>query len=182
MTPHPHPIRPVPPPRCRSAFTLAEILVVVALLSMLLAFVTSFLVGLHRYDVKFRKGELRRAQLARLTETIRSDIRQGSTVSLPTDQSLLVTTSDGRETRYEIIQEGCRRTASELGVVPPMVDVFRIGPAESWTLDTGPPGRRPLYVVTVRSKKKAGGAPGTVSALVQAALGADDIRMADNTN
>jgi prepilin-type N-terminal cleavage/methylation domain-containing protein len=182
MTPHPHPIRPVPPPRCRSAFTLAEILVVVALLSMLLAFVTSFLVGLHRYDVKFRKGELRRAQMARLTETIRSDIRQGSTVSLPTDQILLVTTSDGREIRYEIIQEGCRRTASELGVVPPMVDVYRIGPAESWTLNTGPPGRQPLYVVSLRSKKKTEGVPGSVSALVQAALGADDIRTADNAN
>jgi hypothetical protein len=52
-------------------------------------------------------------------------------------------------------------------------DLYRIDPAESWTLETGPPGRRMLQVVRLLAKKETGEQPVRSKLLVQAALGAD---------
>jgi hypothetical protein len=168
-------------PRRRPGFSLAEAATVVVLLSMLLAMVVSFLVGLHRYDAKFRRSELSSAQLARLAEIIRTDIRQATAVTLLNDRALLVTTPGSTEIRYEIGAEGCRRTVSK-PATQTMSDVFRIESSESWTLETVELGRKQLQIVSLRAEDKTAGEPETVTLLVQAALGADRVPGAPNTN
>ena len=161
--------------RRRKAFTLAEAMLVVALLSILLSFVLSFLVSLQRYDAKLRNHGLRSEQLSRLAETIRSDIRQAITVSSPAKQTLRMESSDGRLVQYELTPEGCRRTVNGPDNVAASADLYRIGPADSWTIETGPAGRRPLHVVSLASKRKVASEPVNTPLLVQAALGADAI-------
>jgi prepilin-type N-terminal cleavage/methylation domain-containing protein len=171
-----------PRPRGRSAFTLAELMMVAALLSMLLAFVASYLVGMHRYDAKFRKGELNSMQLNRLADSVRTDIRLSSAVSLADDQVLLVAMLDGHEIRYELVAEGCRRSAGNPNDAATRFDLFRVPLASAWMLEVGPPGRRPLQVVSLRSKERVPGQPSRVLLLVHAALGADLIQQPSEAN
>jgi hypothetical protein len=169
-------------PRRRPGFSLAEAATVVVLLSMLLAMVVSFLVGLHRYDAKFRRSELSSAQLARLAETIRADIRQATAVTLPNDRTLLVTIPGSTEIRYEIGAEGCRRTVNKPAETQALSDIFRIESSKSWTLETGEFGRKQLQIVSLYAEAKTAGGPKSVTLLVQAALGADRVPGETNTN
>jgi hypothetical protein len=157
-------------------------MMVAVLLSILLAFVASYLVGMHRYDAKFRKGELGSVQLDRLADSIRTDIRQSNSVSLPADRVLLVAMPDGREIRYELTAEGCRRTEGEPRDTASKVDLFRIQPVASWILEVGPAGRRLLNVVTLRANDKVPRKPSKVLLLVHAALGADLVQQPSDAN
>jgi prepilin-type N-terminal cleavage/methylation domain-containing protein len=165
--------REIPVLRSRSAFTLVEVLAVVALTSILLSVVISLLIGLQRYDAKLRDGDVRADRIAGLAEAIRTDIRMANSVLLPTNQSLLITTSAGRQIQFDLTEEGCRRMVNDRGGAMPTTDLYRIGPSESWTLATGPPGRRTLYVVELLAKHSTKDEPARVKLLVQAALGAD---------
>jgi prepilin-type N-terminal cleavage/methylation domain-containing protein len=157
----------------RRAFTLVEIMTVVALTSILLSVAIAFLIGLQRFDAKLRDGDVHADRLAELAELIRTDIRQAYSVSLPTNQSLLIATSTGRQIQYDLTPEGCRRTMDDAGGATSTTDLYRIDPAESWTLETGPPGRRTLHVVRLYAKNETGEQPVRTKLLVQAALGAD---------
>src|SRR5688500_16633013 len=85
--------------RSRRAFSLIELCVVMAVSFVVLGAATSLLVGLHRWNYRFRDQAVRAEQLALLSETIRSEIRSATDVSLPAKESLLITGTDERTIR-----------------------------------------------------------------------------------
>jgi type II secretory pathway pseudopilin PulG len=157
----------------RRAFTLADIAVVVALISILLSIVVAFLVRLQQYDATLRDNNVRTDRVAQLAEALRADIRQASAVSLPDRQTLLVAASESRQIQFALTAEGCRRTVSGPDDAMPVIDLYRIGPTEGWSLESGPQGRRTLYLVTLFSHNETETEPLKLALFVQAALGAD---------
>jgi uncharacterized membrane protein len=169
---HPSPAR-----RGRLGTTLVEAVIVVALIATILGCIVGFLASLQRYDVRFRQHGLRSDQLSQLAEMLRTDIRQAAAVSSNAPDAnvakmLIIDRVDGEQVRYELDAEGCRRFSGPPNITT-STELFRIGPATSWKVETGPPGRRPLYVVSLQSKSKMQSEPNATSLFVQAALGAD---------
>jgi prepilin-type N-terminal cleavage/methylation domain-containing protein len=156
----------------RYAMTLVEIMVVVAISSVLLGVAISLVVGLQHWDRRFRDHALTGEHLARLSEAIRTDIRNASNVTLSVDTTLVVATHD-REIRYELRPEGCLRVVKQLVGATERSELFTFGSAPSWELKRGTPGRRPIIIVSLQRP----GAKETDSIvtllMVYAAMGAD---------
>jgi hypothetical protein len=158
----------------RSAISLLEVMVVTAVSTVIMGAVIFLAIALKQRDHAVRKLAVESERQSELAETLRSDIRLASDVSLPAETLLVVTAPDGRQMRYELAASGCRRTVVEPGVTAPRVELFLVGAAALWELDNGPAGRRPLRIVTLRRPvatvdARASGMP----LLVYAALGAD---------
>ncbi len=152
--------------------TIAEVAVVVAVASILLGVATSLLFGLRDWDRNARQRGMQNDQLMRLAETIRSDIRHGADVSAPTEQTLLIHSPGEKRTQYELTPEGCHRVVTLPNEAKTLADLFAIGPATSWSLDSGAPGARPIFVVTI-NRTSADNEQRAAPLLVQATLGAD---------
>ncbi len=157
----------------RGAMTLVEVMVVVALTSIMLGVVISLFVGLLRWNHTLRDRSVRSEQLTHLAEAMRTDIRQASDVSLAAEDVLQIALRGEGQARYELLPEGCRRIVEVPGAAGSRLEMFLIGPAAGWTMERGT-GRRPLVMLTldrsVADKVPAGGAP---PLLVYGALGAD---------
>ncbi len=156
----------------RTAMTIAEVAVVVAVTSILLGVATSLLVGLRDWDRNARQRGVQNDQLVRLAETMRTDIRHATEVSTPTDQTLLILSPGEKRIQYELAPEGCCRVVTLPNEAKPIADLFAIGPATSWSLDADAPGARPLFVVTI-NRTSADNEQRAAPLLVQATLGAD---------
>jgi prepilin-type N-terminal cleavage/methylation domain-containing protein len=168
----------------RGGFSLIEMLVVIALSSVLLGVVVSLMLGLKQWDRVSRTSSVRNEQLLRLAGVLRSDIRDGTDVLLSIDGPLVVMTASGEQLRYELLSDGCRRTVVAPGVAAPRTDLFAIGKATKWNLQRKPAGRRPLIAVTLEQDvaKNEPTAPRWMPFLVCAALGADAVDRAAATN
>jgi hypothetical protein len=158
----------------RNALMLVEVMVVVTLTSIMMGVVISLMIGLQRWDQSFRDRAVQSEQLARLAESVRTDIRSGADVSLPATR-ILQTTGQGRgATRYELEAEGCRRIVELPENQATRSEFFAVGPVTSWKLERGPIGRRPLIIVTLdRFAPDNDTAPRLAPLLIYAALGAD---------
>lgn len=154
--------------------TLIEMLAVIVLSTLVLGVVVTLLAGLGRFDRSLREGWVRNAQVDRLSETLRADIRRAADVTLAADGTLVVTEPGGDVlTRYELVPEGCLRTI-EVASQRESIDLFTVGRAESWSLDVGPAGRRPMLVITLqRSDDPEGRQASFMPLFMCAALGAD---------
>jgi prepilin-type N-terminal cleavage/methylation domain-containing protein len=157
----------------RTAFTLIEILVVVALASIVMSVVVAMFVVLIQKDRQVRLFGLHSERQGDLAEMIRTDIRAGEDVSLVAQTVLLVEAPDERETRYELTAGGCKRIVSEPAREKPRVDFYAIGPAVGWSLQQGPSGQRPLYIAYLHRSTKMEKQSTVVPFFVYAALGAD---------
>jgi type II secretory pathway pseudopilin PulG len=129
--------------------TLVEVMVSVAVTSILAGVVLSLLVGLRDWDRSMRRRSVYNEQLARLGETLRTDIRRASEIALPMARAIVIRSTNEQEIRYELSADGCRRMVTIPGDPTPRTDVFAVGPTTSWTLEPGPSGRRPLFAVTL---------------------------------
>jgi hypothetical protein len=107
-----------------------------------------------------------------LAESVRSDIRRSVDATLPDEKTLLIAVAGGGQIRYEADQSGCRRNATGPADVGPATDLFAIGRAESWRLERGETGIRPLLVANLELKPDRGAAP-PAPIVVCAGLGAD---------
>jgi hypothetical protein len=153
---------------------LVEVLVVTALSTIVMGTVISLAVVMIQRDRAIRSFAVQRERQSELAEKIRTEIRLADDVSLPAETMLVVTAADGTQTRYELTRSGCRRTVTEPGEDKPGFDLFAVGPATSWTLEKGPPGRRPLLIVTLnRAAPNADLDARPAPLIVYAALGAD---------
>jgi prepilin-type N-terminal cleavage/methylation domain-containing protein len=157
----------------RTAFTLIEILVVVALASIVMSVIVAMFVALIQKDRQVRLFGLHSERQGDLAETIRTDIRAAEDVSLVAQTVLLVEAPDERETRYELTAGGCKRIVSEPGMKNPSVDFYAIGPALGWSLQQGPSGQRPLYIASLHRSTEMEKHATVVPFFVYAALGAD---------
>ena len=151
--------------------TLIEVVVVVALASILCGVAMSLLIGLRDWDRNMRQQSIQNEQLMRLSEMMRTDIRLAAEVSLPSNDAIIIRDSNQKQIRYELTPEGCHRIVT-LPDAKPLADLFAVGRATTWTLEPGAPGNRPLFAVTLHrpspdNEKRA--AP----LLVYAAVGAD---------
>jgi hypothetical protein len=136
--------------------------------------VISLLVSLRQWDRRLREGSARIEQALRLAQTMRTDIRQGTNVSLPAKDTLVITSNGNTETRYELAADGCRRTVGIADKAATTRDLFSIGNASIWSLENGPPGRRRMIIVSFDRSDAADDRPARpVPLLVYAALGAD---------
>jgi hypothetical protein len=158
----------------RSAMTLPEVMVGVALSSIVMGVLISLAIALKQRDRAIRSFAVESERRCELAELLRTDIRRAARVSLPDAMALVVTRPDGGETRYELTRAGCKRTVADSGGGKPRFDLFTVGSVTSWSLEPGPRGRRPLFAVTLnRASQKADKDSRRVPLLVYAALGAD---------
>ena len=171
MQPNHLPIRPP----ARVGFSLVEMLVVIALSSLVLGVVVSLMIELRQWDRLCRASSTRNEQLLRLASTLRSDIRHGSDVLLSVEGPLVVMTASGEQLRYEFGPGGCRRTVLARDDAAPRDDLFAIGQASKWNVERRTTGRRPLLAVTigVEPTRHQPTAPQLMPFLVCASLGAD---------
>jgi prepilin-type N-terminal cleavage/methylation domain-containing protein len=154
--------------------SLVEVMVVVTLSSLVAGIAISMLVTLQRWDARLRDHGVRSDQWLRLAESLRTDIRRGEEVSLPSDRSLRVRLAEGGYVLYELMEAGCQRSIHAADDARPTRDLFAVGGAWEWTLENGPKGTRPLYVVALRSTAgRQEGESRRTPLLVHAALGAD---------
>jgi hypothetical protein len=153
--------------------TLIEVMVVVVLSSLVMGVMISFAVALQRSDRNVRGYAVRVERLSELGAALRSDLRQATDASLPETKTLAIKLAGGREIDYELADGGCRRV-SDADQLWPDREFFAIGAAESWTLERGATGRRPLIMVTMHfAKEDKDRESKPVPLLVYAALGAD---------
>ncbi len=153
---------------------LAEVMVAVALLTIVMGVVISLLVSLRQWDRRLRDGNTRVEQGLRLADRLRTDIRQSTDVSLPTKDALVITSTGNKQTRYELAPEGCLRTVGAGDAATSSRDLFSIGRAASWSLEPGPPGRLPMFIVSLHRANAADEQPVRPAPIVVcAALGAD---------
>ena len=168
----------------RRGFSLVEMLVVIALSSLVLGLVISLMISLRDFDRLSSTKNTRNAQLLRLADTLRGDIRRGNDVSLSVEGPLVVMTASGEQLRYELGPDGCRRTVIKPGVARSSTDRFAIGEATKWNVERKAMGRKPLVAVTLEQQvhKNDPTAPKLLPFLVYAALGADAMQSAASTN
>jgi prepilin-type N-terminal cleavage/methylation domain-containing protein len=156
----------------RPAMTLVEVMVSVAVTSVLAGIAISLLVGLRDWDRNMRRHSLHNEQMLRLAEQLRADIRQAVEVTLPSTEAIAIRSANEKLTRYELSPEGCRRVVTTPGQPASSTDVFAVGRTTSWGLAPGAPGRRSLFAVTLHR-----GIPNnntqTPVLVVHAAAGAD---------
>ena len=160
--------------------SLVEVMVVVTLSSILLGVVISLAVSLQQWDRRFRDHGVRSDQTARLAEAIRADVRRATDVSLPAKEILSVAAHDQQEIRYELRPEGCRRTVQHAGGPPERSELFTIGPAESWQLERGTPGRHSAVVVSIERPIAVEAKSGSTPFYVYAAVGGGRIGCGNN--
>lgn len=170
--------------RSRDGFSLVEMLVVIALSSLVMGVVVSLMIEFRQWDRLCRVKNTRNEQLLRLSSTLRSDIRRGNDVLLSVEGPLVVMTASGEQLRYELGPEGCRRTVVTRDDATPRDDLFAIGQASKWNVERQPTGRRPLVAVTIENaeKRRDPAAPRWLPFLVYATLGADEFRQTTATN
>jgi prepilin-type N-terminal cleavage/methylation domain-containing protein len=168
----------------RNGFSLIEMLVVVALSSLLMGVVVSLMLGLRQWDRLSQTNNTRNEQLLRLATALRSDIRAGADVLVSVEGPLVVMTAAGEQLRYELISEGCRRTVIAPGTTEPRVDLFAIGKAAKWNVERKVAGKRPLVAVMLEQDvhRNDPAARPLLPFLVYAALGADTFERAAATN
>ena len=170
--------------RCRGGFSLVEMLIVIAISSLVVAIVVSLMISLQKFNRNSVANNAHSDQLLRLAETLRSDIRAGNDVRLTDEGPLLVTGSTGKEVRYELTADGCRRTATTPAGDETRTDLFTIGKATKWNLEQLAPGRQPLVAVTLSQpvNKNASEAHELLPFVVLAAVGADRIEAEPREN
>ena len=173
-------MRKLEPPRrasIPSGLTLVEIMVVVALSSLLMGVAISLGIALKQADRGMRQADLRSDRWGALAETLRADIRQAVDVSRASAKSLVVSMPDGRDVRYEVGQDGCERIVMSPGEPRAGKDLFEVGPADAWELEAGTTGRHRLLIVTMErlalSQRQKPTTRRSVPLVVYAALGAD---------
>jgi type II secretory pathway pseudopilin PulG len=139
----------------RSAITLVEVCVVMALSAVLLGMAVALLAGLLRWDYRFRDQGVRAEQLALLSETMRSDIRDATDVTLAAKETLVVTGADQRTTRYELTPAGCERTVKLGDDANLQRELFGIGTSVHWNLEAASGGATPtMFVMLERSDRE----------------------------
>jgi type II secretory pathway pseudopilin PulG len=159
----------------RAAFTLVETIVVTAVSSVVLGIVVSLLVALQRHDQSIRRHAFRNDQVARLAEAVRADIRRGTTVAAPSANEFVVAGVGGGDIHFKIAPEGCARTTTANAGATPSRELFSVGPASAWQIDSEHAGRKPLYTVSLVGKDDMAGEASKPLVVVQAALGADTL-------
>ncbi len=159
--------------RKRRAFSLVEMLVVVALSTILLGVVMTLLQGLIKRDRGARNASLHSQQLAELAELLRTDIRRGTDVSLAGEEALIVQSSSGERIKYDLDSVSCQRTVSPAGPGKALTDRLAIGLATAWRVRRETSGNRPLVTVTLERIAAEDRQTPTAPLLVCAALGAD---------
>jgi prepilin-type N-terminal cleavage/methylation domain-containing protein len=157
----------------RRGLSLVEVLVVVALSSLVLGVVISLLVGLRQWDRRFLGRAVECDRLIELADALRADIRRATEFGVPSERQLTITTSTGAETRYELGPRGCTRTAETADAVGRRTELYAVGRAAAWHVERDATGRRPLVKVTLDRIGSETETPRRVPLLVYGALGAD---------
>lgn len=160
------------PRKRRLAMSLIEVMVVVALTSILCGVAMSLLIELRDWDRNMSRQSIQNEQLLRLSEVMRTDIRQAAEVSLSSEEAIVIRSPNEKQIRYELTPEGCRRIETTSGDSKSLSDLFAVGRATSWTLEPGAPGNRPLFAVTLY-RTSPDNEKRTAPLLVHAAVGAD---------
>lgn len=159
--------------RRRRAMTLVELLVVTTLVSILMAVVGTLAVHLRQWDRHVRDHSQHGTQLTNVAEMIRADIRRATGVTRPEKKILAITAADGREIRYELQPDGCRRTIKSPGDKAVSTEIFAIGLANAWIVEPATPGRRPAYMVSLDRSDTDQATSQPVPFFVYAAIGSE---------
>jgi hypothetical protein len=157
----------------RSATTLVEVMTVVVLASVVFGVAISLLISLKQRDRTIQHAGVRTEQFLQLAESIRADIRLAADVSLPDQNTLLVTQTNDRQVRYEAGREGCRRTVDATDGGDLQSESFAIGATHAWTLQQDDSGRLRLISITLAFPKPDDAENSPVPLLIYATLGAD---------
>src|SRR5690349_8911620 len=114
-------------PRRWCGMTLVEVMVAVALTTILLSVVASLTVGLQQWDRRFRTTNVRLDNQARLAEVLRSDIRNADDLSQPEKETFVLTSHNQRQIRYKFRPDGCERVVTAATNATESNEMFTIG-------------------------------------------------------
>lgn len=155
--------------------TLVEVMVAVAVTSVLLSVVVALIAGLQQWDRRFRELNLHRDQLAQLIEIIRTDIRNAKDVVVSNPQVLEVEDASSGMIRFELTPKGCLRTKLTDRKTSSSRELFSIGGNLAWQLDRNNSGLRPLVAIAIQVPSNSGsnGDARKVLGEVYAVIGAD---------
>jgi hypothetical protein len=157
----------------RCATTLVELLVVTTLVSILLAVVGTLAIRLRQWDRHVRDHSQHNSQSTSLAAAIRADIRRATGVTRPEKNVVAIAGPDGREIRYELHTDGCRRMSKSSGEKSDRIEQFAIGPADFWIVETANPGRRTAYTISLARPDADKATSQPVPFFVYAAVGSD---------
>lgn len=118
----------------RSAWTLVELVIAGALLSLLMGMVVSLLAALIHSRQSSNQRALERADAHRLTTVLRSDLREAILISQPRADVLAVILPTGQNVRYTLAGSQCIREASAMADAAGTSDRYRVGPASEWEI------------------------------------------------
>src|SRR5262245_65044424 len=86
----------------RRGLSLVEMLVVVTLMSMLLATLTTIAVRLRQWDRQIRDNSVHGDQIAALADSLRADAGGGTDLKLLSPDTLVIENTEKREIRYRL--------------------------------------------------------------------------------
>jgi hypothetical protein len=156
----------------RVAMSLAEVMVVTAMTTILFGVALSLLISLRDWDQGMRRESRQNEQSMRLSEALRSDIRRAVEVTAPSPEAIVIRLLSDARVRYELSDRGCRRIESMPGETAPRSDWFDIGDATAWSFTPAAPGRRPAFTIRLQ-QSEAPADKRLPMMLVHAAQGAD---------
>jgi len=162
--------------------SLIEVMVAATLSSILLGVVISLAVRLQQWDRQFRNSGVRSSNAERLTESLRSDIRNAKEVSLADKSNIALTTVDHQEIHYELLPDGCQRTVKRAENATESHDSFIIGSSGSWHVERDASGRRSAIIASFEETPREGENTNP-SLYVHAIVGAnslDDVKTANS--
>jgi hypothetical protein len=89
-----------------------------------MAAVGTLAVHLRQWDRHVRDHRQHGSQLSNLAEALRADIRRATGVTQPEKNIVAIAAADGREIRYELQPDSCRRTVKSPGEKSPRIETF----------------------------------------------------------
>lgn len=164
----------------RRAFSLVETLIAMTLASLILGVTLTLAQSLMLADRKLHDRPAALAQLARLADGIRADIRLATDVSRPDEKQLAIQITERERIIYELTANGCQRRRVPSDGDGNRPESFSIGGALSWHIERMPTARHPLVSVTLRPDADSDSRSAPPPFWILAALGADRSLSATN--
>jgi hypothetical protein len=125
--------------------------VAIVLTAMILGMAVTLIASLLRWNQGMNERAVARAEINRLTDTLRRDLRITRNIQPSGDSTLLLETAGGPPIVYTLDGERCRRSRDASAYRLVEHDSFRIGPTTAWQFEQlATPGQPAFNTVDIQ--------------------------------